>query len=69
LSAPSDLAEVPPDDRSVQGDGPRSAKQNAKRVEADPLLTQVIDAWPGLPEAAKTVILATVEAYTNCEGR
>ena len=69
LSAQTDPAQVHPDERSVQGDGPESAKQNAKqnakRVFDDPDVSRVVDAWPHLPEAARTVILATVEAYAG----
>jgi len=68
-SAPPSSAQVTDGDRSVQGDGPDSAKQNAKqnakRVPADPDLSRVIEAWEGLPEAAQKVILATVEAYVG----
>lgn len=39
------------------GDGPRADKQNDKRAEIDADLTQVLDAWPILPQP---VMAATV---------
>jgi len=47
---------VPSDACRNTGDGPRSDKPDDK-------LAHVIDAWPGLPDEAKAVILATVRAY------
>ena len=43
----------------------QNAKQNAKRAETDARLAKMIAVWPDLPEAAKTVILATVKAYVE----
>ena len=47
---------VPSDAYGDTGDGPSSDKPDDK-------LAHVIDAWPGLPDEAKAVILATVRAY------
>ena len=40
-------------------------KQNDKHRMAGAELKEVIDAWPGLPQAARIVILAIVQAYTR----
>ena len=45
---------------------PRGAESGAVDTETapiDPDLAAVIDAWPGLPEAAKAGIVAIVRAY------
>ncbi len=36
---------------------------NAPSLPVDPNLRRIIDAWPDLPEAAKTGIVAMVRAY------
>ena len=38
--------------------------ENDKRAKAAPGLAKVIDAWPDLPEAIRTGILAMIETYT-----
>ena len=75
-SPPSENAETPATMQEGDANGPASEprsgkqndKQNDKRVLADPDLAGVIDAWPELPEATKTAIVAVVEAASEPKG-
>jgi len=58
---------MPSGDCKNIGGVPRNDKENDKQSDkktlTDPMLARVVDAWSDRPDAARTVILATVEAY------
>lgn len=53
--APDSAGRVPRSDK-------QNDKQNDKRADDDPDLAAVTEAWPDLPDAVKTGILAMVRA-------
>ena len=51
-----------------EGVGADAGAVETKNAHADPDLQAIIDAWPGLPEAIKAGILATVKAAGGTAG-
>ncbi len=43
--------------------GKQNAKQNAKHRNDDPMLDEVIIAWPDLPEPIKAAIMALIYSH------